>query len=334
MKIQTVHGPIESGDMGRTMFHEHLLIMYPGAEYDSTITFDREALIAEAGRRLKQLREEHGVVSFVDPCPIELGRDADAMRRISDLSGLNIVCTTGFYFQPLGLPPYWANSTVEQVAELYVTELEKGIGDTGVRAGALKCATGEGQISDSERKCLAAACIAQKETGVRIITHTTSGTCGPDQQDIFFEAGIPANAMVIGHCCETGDNDYHRRIVDRGSYIGFDRIGWAQYNSDDARADALATLIEQGYEDQILLGQDRYTAMRGRYGRPQSAEEVMRMEEAKRQGAWPPPYTHLFTDFFPRMAARGVAEDRLYRMLDVNTVRFFSGGDLTETKAA
>ncbi|MGR3425090.1 MAG: phosphotriesterase family protein [Sagittula sp.] len=326
MKIQSVLGPIDGAELGRTLFHEHLFIMFPGAEYDSTVTFDREAEIAEAGQRLTRLREDHGVRTFVDPCPIELGRDADAMRRISELSGVNIICTTGFYFQPMGLPPYWANSTTEQIAELYITELERGIGETGVRAGALKCATGAGQISESERKCLNAACIAQRETGVRILTHTTSGSCGPDQQDIFLAAGVPETAIVIGHCCETGDNAYHRQIVDRGSYIGFDRIGWANYNSDEARADALALLIEQGFEDQILLGQDRYTAMRGRYGRPQSAQEVADMEEAKRQGAWPPPYTHLFTDFFPLMTARGVPEERLYRMLDVNTNRFFSGG--------
>lgn len=326
--IQTVTGPMAVADLGRTMFHEHLLIMYPGAEYDSTIAFDRASAIAEAIRRLTELREAHGVKTFIDPCPIELGRDVEAMARISEGSGVNIVCTTGFYFQPLGLPPYWANSTVEQIAELYIHELQKGIGGSGIRAGGLKCATGSGQISQSERKCLQAACIAQKETGVRIWTHTTNGTCGPDQQEIFAGNGIDLGQVVIGHCCESTDRDYHRRIVEAGSYIGFDRIGWAQYQSDENRADCLAALVRAGHADQVLLGQDRYTAMRGRYGRPQSAEEVARMEQLKREGNWPPPYTYLFTTFLAMMEERGVSASTFYDMLDVNTLRFLSGTPL------
>lgn len=325
MNIQTVLGPVPVADLGRTLFHEHLLIMYPGAEYDSTLPFDRDSAIRQATARLTELREVHGVGTFIDPCPIELGRDVEAMVAISEGSGVNVVCTTGFYFQPLGLPPYWANSTVEQIAELYIHELQKGVGGTGVRAGGLKCATGSGQISQSEKKCLEAACIAQKETGVRIWTHTTDGTCGPDQQAIFAGHGVDLGQVVIGHCCESTDRDYHRRIVEAGSYIGFDRIGWAQYQSDENRADCLAALVQAGFADQVLLGQDRYTAMRGRYGRPQSAEEVARMEALKKEGKWPPPYTHLFTTFFPMMNERGVSDEQLYAMLDRNTLRFLSG---------
>jgi phosphotriesterase-related protein len=329
-KIQTVLGQVSVSELGRAMFHEHLLIMYPGAEYDSTVQFDRNAAIKEGVRRLKELREVHGVKTFIDPCPIELGRDVEAMAKISEQSGVNIICTTGFYFQPLGLPPYWANSTVEQIAELYIHELQKGVGRTGIKAGGLKCATGSKSISDSERKCLEAACIAQKETGVRIWTHTTDGTCGPDQQQIFASHGIDLAQVVIGHCCESTDRDYHRRIVEAGSYIGFDRIGWAQYQSDENRADSLAALVQAGYADRVLLGQDRYTVMRGRYGRPQSAEEVARMEALKREGNWPPPYTHLFTTFFPMMEERGVPEATLYGMLEDNTSRFLSGAPLTK----
>lgn len=34
MKIQTVLGPIDSQALGRTLFHEHLFLMFPGAEFD------------------------------------------------------------------------------------------------------------------------------------------------------------------------------------------------------------------------------------------------------------------------------------------------------------
>ena len=76
MMVQTVTGPIPVERLGRTLMHEHLFIAFPGAEFDPTAKFDRAEFIEEAVRRLVQLRTEHGVRSFVDPCPIELGRRA------------------------------------------------------------------------------------------------------------------------------------------------------------------------------------------------------------------------------------------------------------------
>ena len=97
MMVQTVTGPIPVERLGRTLMHEHLFIAFAGAEFDPTAVFDRAAFIAEAVRRLVQLRTEHGVRSFVDPCPIELGRDVTVMKEISEKSGMHIICTTGFY---------------------------------------------------------------------------------------------------------------------------------------------------------------------------------------------------------------------------------------------
>jgi phosphotriesterase-related protein len=142
MRIQTVLGEISADSLGRTLFHEHLIIKYPGAEFDPRAEFDRGAAIAEGTRRLKLLRQVHGVETFVDPCPIELGRDVEAMAEISEKSEVNVVCTTGFYHESIGLPSYWRNSSVEQIAELYITELQNGVMKTGIRAGAIKCATG------------------------------------------------------------------------------------------------------------------------------------------------------------------------------------------------
>ncbi len=61
MKIQTVTGPIDLDQLGRTLMHEHLFIGFHGVEYDPTAVFDRPAFIAEAVKRLRELREVHGV---------------------------------------------------------------------------------------------------------------------------------------------------------------------------------------------------------------------------------------------------------------------------------
>jgi phosphotriesterase-related protein len=325
MNVQTVTGPIPVDALGRTLMHEHLFIAFPGAEFDPLAVFDRAAFVAEAVRRLRQLREEHGVRSFVDPCPIELGRDAAMMAEIAEKSEMNVVCTTGFYFEEMGLPPYWRVRTVDEIAALYIREITHGIGTTGVKAGAIKVATGAPVVTEFEKKFLAAACLAQRATGVPIITHTQDGWGGPEQQALFAEGGVDAHRCLIGHCCGNADPAYHRRVVDGGSYIGFDRIGILRLQPDEVRADNLAALVRSGHKAQIMMSQDRHCGWLGRFARQVPAEEQARIDALRAAGNWPPPYTYLFTDFLPMLHARGVNQAEIASMLEDNPRRFFAG---------
>jgi phosphotriesterase-related protein len=328
MHVQTVTGPIGLDQLGRTLMHEHLFIAFPGAEFDPTATFDRSAFVAEAVRRLRQLRIEHGVRTFVDPCPIELGRDAALMQEIAEKSEMNVVCTTGFYFEEMGLPVYWRARTVEEIAELYIREITRGIGATGVKAGAIKAATGAPMITPMEHKFLEAACIAQRATGVPIITHTQDGQAGPEQQAAFAKGGVQAHRCLIGHCCGNADPAYHRRIVDGGSYIGFDRIGLARFQPDEVRADNLVRLVRSGHRAQIMMSQDRHCGWLGKFARQLSTEEQARMDALRVEGKWPPPYTYLFTDFVPMLKERGLSGHEIDAILHDNPRRFFAGEEL------
>ena len=133
------------------------------------------------------------------------GRDAAMMKEIAEKSEMQVVCTTGFYFEAMGLPIYWRHRTVEEIAELYIREIEKGIGTTGVKAGAIKVATGAPGITPLEMKFLEAACVAQKATGVPIITHTQDGVGAPDQIVAFKGNGVAPHKCLIGHCCGNAD---------------------------------------------------------------------------------------------------------------------------------
>jgi phosphotriesterase-related protein len=329
MQVQTVTGPIGLDQLGRTLMHEHLFIAFPGAEFDPSANFDRGEFVAEAVRRLRQLRIEHGVRSFVDPCPIELGRDPALMREIAEKSEMNVVCTTGFYFEEMGLPIYWRARTVPEIAELYIREITTSIGTTGIKAGAIKVATGAPAITPLEHKFLEAACIAQKATGVPIITHTQDGCAGPDQQAAFAKGGVAAHHCLIGHCCGNADPAYHQRIVDGGSYIGFDRIGLLRFQPDEVRADNLVRLVRSGHRAQIMMSQDRHCGWLGKFARQLSAEEQSRIELLRSEGQWPPHYTYLFTDFIPMLKQRGLEDHEILSILDDNPRRFFSGEPLS-----
>jgi len=328
VQIQTVTGPIGLDQLGRTLMHEHLFIAFSGAEFDPTAVFDRPAFIAEAVKRLRQLREEHGVKSFVDPCPIELGRDAAAMKEIAEKSEMQIICTTGFYFEAMGLPIYWRARTVDEIAELYIREITHGIGNTGIRAGAIKVATGAPAITELEMKFLNAACVAQCATGVPIITHTQDGFAGPDQQKAFAAGGVKPHFCLIGHCCGNPDPAYHRLVADGGSYIGFDRIGLERYQPDTLRADNLVKLVRDGFGAQVMMSQDRHCGWLGKFARQLSAQEQAHIDGLKAAGKWPPAYTYLFTDFVPMLRARGLGEKEIFSMLDDNPRRFFAGDPL------
>ena len=44
--------------------------------------------------KLSELRS-FGVATFLDPCPMDLGRDVTFMAEAAQRSGMRIVCTTG-----------------------------------------------------------------------------------------------------------------------------------------------------------------------------------------------------------------------------------------------
>ncbi|WP_076867157.1 phosphotriesterase family protein [Bradyrhizobium mercantei] len=323
MMVQTVTGKIPVESLGRTLMHEHLLIAFPGVWFDPLVKFDRAELIKEAVRRLVQLRTEYGVRTFVDPCPIETGRDVTLMREVSEKSEMQIVCTTGFYYEHMGMPIYWRARTVDEIAELFVREITHGVAETGVKPGAIKVATGAPVVTEQEKKFLAAACIAQKITGVPIITHTTEGCAGLEQQELFATGGVAAHRCLIGHCCTSPDSTYHRRIVDAGSYIGFDQIGMDGYQRDDVRADSVAKLVHGGFHSQVILSMDRICGRLGRFNRQLTAEEIAKNEQLKSKGLYQA-YTYLFTDFIPMLQARGVSLADINSMLEDNPRRFFA----------
>ncbi|KWV49477.1 hypothetical protein AS156_16025 [Bradyrhizobium macuxiense] len=305
--------------------HEHLFIAFHGASFDPLAKFDRPEFIKKAVQRLVELRTEYGVRSFVDPCPIELGRDVTMMKEISERSGMHIVCTTGFYHEERGLPIYWRARTANEIADFYISEIARGIGDTGVKAGAIKVATGAPTVTALEKKFLSAACIAQKVTGVPIITHTTKGCAGPEQQQLFEAGGVAAHHCLIGHCCINPDPSYHRRIVDADSYIGFDYIGTTPLQSDEVRADNLAKLVHDGFRSQIIMSQDRWCGWLGRFFRQFRPEEFANLEQLMS-----PTYTYMFTDFMPLLHSRGVDQSDIDSILEDNPRRFFAGEGIPE----
>src|SRR5438309_4757208 len=179
--VQTVLGPVDVNDLGPTLVHEHVLISYPGDTLEPAgRPWDRAACRARAVERMAQLRD-HGVRTFVDPCPIDLGRDPELLAEVAQRSGMQIVCATGFYHEEIGIPWYWRVRTSSEIAELYLHEIEHGIGDTGIKPGVIKIATFD-PVGEHDRKVVAAAGMAAAASGLTCITHCENSVGGDVQR--------------------------------------------------------------------------------------------------------------------------------------------------------
>src|SRR5262249_43405839 len=105
--VQTVLGKRRPSELGTTLMHEHLVIGWPGWEFDAAApAFDRAAVRRLCVERMLELKEL-GLVSLVDPCPMDLGRDVEIMVEVAEATGVNIVCATGLYKEDQGAAPYF-----------------------------------------------------------------------------------------------------------------------------------------------------------------------------------------------------------------------------------
>jgi phosphotriesterase-related protein len=330
MTLMTVAGPVGADGLGRVLVHEHVQISYAGEALDPKPALPRHERVGRAVERMRELAAS-GVRTFVDPAPIELGRDPELLAEISERSGMQIVCATGFYHEHdgAGIPYYWRQRWPEEIAELFLHEIDEGIGATGVRPGVVKIATGD-PISRHERKAVRGAGLAAAESGLAVISHTERSSWGAEQQDILEEAGVDLGRCLIGHQDEQTDLAVLVAIAKRGSYVGIDRIGMTNRASDDARADMVAALVESGFGSRICLSQDHLCCLpapRDPYWVPPGRTEWFDREvrPALEEQMFARPHTFIFTDFLPRLTARGVDPSVVESILTDNPRRLLIG---------
>jgi len=319
--MRTVHavtGPISADALGTTLMHEHLAIGYPGFEAEAVV--DRAARREYAARCIDRMQElrGHGLRTLVDPCPIDLGRDVELMAEVAQASGVHIVCATGLYKEDEGAAAYfkfrqhWGDALGE-MTDIFVRELTDGVGDTGIRAGVIKVATGVGKITPYEETVLRAAGRAHVATGAPITTHTDQGTMGPQQLDVLQSEGVAPHAVVIGHSCGASDVHYHLDMLDRGATLGFDRFGLEILHPDRERLAVLIGLLGIGFERQLVLSHDTVWCWRGRA--PKLPPDLLPL--------WKP--TYVFETIVPKLKEAGVSAQKIDTMLVENPRRYFAG---------
>ncbi len=149
--VQTVLGPILSSRLGLTLMHEHVVVGPYGRQLDSTRRINWREMLQRAVDQLQEAKG-FGLRSVVDATPIDLERNAAFLAEVAQASGVNIIMSTGMYCEASGIPHHFRSWTKEEFAELFVREIRTGVGESGIRAGVIKAATGGQQITPLERE--------------------------------------------------------------------------------------------------------------------------------------------------------------------------------------
>ena len=315
-QVNTVQGKVKPEDLGRTLIHEHVLVGFPGWFMDARMpAFNRREAVARCVDAFQQLHA-YGVRTVIDPCPMDLGRNVEVIAEVSQKSGISLICATGAYVESMGIPYTFNALTVDQIAECFQKEIEDGVDATGIRCGVIKIATGEGLVSEYERKVLTAAAKAAKFTGVPLISHTENCSCGHDQIDITTGQGLPASHMIVGHSDGRDDHPYQKSLADRGAYVGFDRFGLEMMISDEIRIKNLKAMVDCGHKDRVMVSHDTVNCWEGSYNGGDPADLNKTLPNWR--------MTHLFENIFPELKRMGMSQEDLDHIVIENPRRYFA----------
>jgi phosphotriesterase-related protein len=320
--VNTVLGPLSPDQLGQALVHEHFVFSRAGWYADATVApYDRGAAM-QAGLNACLLARAAGISTIIDATPNDCGRDPELYRGLSRKTLMNIICSTGLYYEGGGAPGYWeAKAQLGQditglIAELFIREIREGIGTTGIRAGVIKVASSEA-ITPYEEAVFRAAVMAQKATGVPIITHTQGPGPGIAQADLFVREGADLRKVMIGHVSNNADITYQQAIIERGLKVGFDQLG-LNYIPDEVNVRNIAELCSLGYAGNIMLSQDTVNYWLGR-----SLVEAVPPQVAAAISNWK--IDHVVKEILPALKKAGVTDEQIVQMTVDNPRNLFTG---------
>lgn len=339
--VQTVLGPIDSGDLGVTLPHEHILTdarpwwhapapddaaaqrvahapvsieLLGWLRYDPFISLENMQLLDEgAATDELALYGRAGGQSILDMTTPGMGRDARALQRIARATGLHVVAGTGYYLEKTH-PPEVAAMDSDGVAEALVRDLTEGCDGTVVRAGVIGEIGVSADFTPAEEKVLRGAARAQARTRVPLSVHLPGWErLGHRVLDVIESEGVAADQVVLGHMNPSLDDvGYQDSLAHRGAWLEFDMIGMdyyyadqtAQSPCDEENARAIVRLMHRGHAARLLLSSDTFLkTMLVRYG-----------------GFG---YAHVITRFADRLRRHGVRETELTDLFVDNPRRLF-----------
>ncbi|MGK6351496.1 phosphotriesterase family protein [Parapedobacter sp. DT-150] len=260
--VRTVLGDIAPENMGLTYSHEHIVIdeSFPTVQNPLFLLRDVDRISTE----LKTFYNAGGR-TMVDTMPADCGRNVAKLAAISRNTGVHIIAATGIHLEMYYLPNHWRYSyTEEQLTQLFIDDVMLGIDvhdyngpfveRTPHKAGMIKLATGDENITAHQEKIVHAVVNTHRETGVPILTHTNAGKHAIDQAVMFEKLGADLTHVVISHVDRYQDIGYNRAVLETGVRVEYDSaFRWKEKPNWTYK---LLEVLLADFPDQITMGMD------------------------------------------------------------------------------
>ena len=339
-QINTVLGPISPEDLGATLTHEHLLTSldcyYQTPEESSQRLLASEKLsfknigkmpgkwlhhsesmnLSDISIAIEEVMDWklEGGGAVVDATSIGIGRDPIGLAKIARATGLNIIMGCGYY-----LPSSYAVNmdfvTQKDIEIEIVNDLRAGVGGTGIKSGIIGEIGCDFPLTKNIKKVLRAAVEAQKATGAPILIHPGHSPHAPIEiVEILLKHGAARDNIIIGHLdARIVDYSILPELGNTGVFLELDTFGIedtefggshmaSDIPSDFQRIEMVKFLIDNGYENQILI-----------------AHDVCDQWRYKRFGG--KNYGHILNSIVPRMLVHGISRKQVKKIIYDNPAR-------------
>ena len=322
-QVETVRGPVDTADLGRTYMHEHVFVLTTEVQQNFPEEWgSEEDRITDAVAKLRGLVEQ-GVRTIADPTVIGLGRYIPRIQRIAEqIPELNIIAATGcytyddvpffFHYRGPALSAAVGAEVPDPMVDMFVHDIQVGIANTGVKAAFLKCAIDHNGMTDGVARVMRAVAQAHRRTGAPITVHTHPGsqTGLAVKQVLCDEQGVDARRVVLGHSGDSTDADHLTALAEQGFILGMDRFGINLEVSFEQRCDIVVEMCRRGFAEQMVLSHDASCYI------DWIDPNVMAL-----MPQWQ--YRHIHDDVLPYLRDHGVTEDQIDTMLVANPRRYF-----------
>jgi phosphotriesterase-related protein len=311
LMVPTVTGPRPVSYLGITLPHEHIIHRISNFSHKD----DNTCVDIDLMSRELVLYRKAGGGTICDVTPIGVGRDACALREVSNRSGVAIVSGVGVY-DVSTYPEHLVGASREKWADFLFAEV---IGEgTGIQAGLIGEIASHNEshanwqdyrLFPIEEIVFRAVADVQKRTGLFISTHASLGRQGVAQLNILGDSGADLGRVIIGHCDamahENGlgkDMEYFHQLLSRGAWLEFDMFGWEELIPDELRFERVAALVKEGFVDRILLSMD-----------------ICRRSQLCQNNGYG--FLHFFSQVRPGLKRWGMSEAEIHRMTVENPAR-------------
>ncbi len=300
--IYSVHGKVEIENLGVSLSHEHIMSRF-GLNPAYIGEYDEDSLLMQVVPYLKKVRAL-GVKTIFDCTTAYFGRNVKLLRKISDASGIEIITNTGYYAgaNDRYVPEAAYVSSIEEIAQVWIDEFEKGIDDTGIKPGFIKLAFDKG-VSEIDSKLFTAGILTHLSTGLTMAVHTENNLeAATKMLQLLDQYDVDPAVWVWVHASKVEDVDFLVETAKKGVWLSLDKLKAPETEDYVAR---LSLLRERGVLKKVLLSHDGNS-----YNRDRNLKE----------------YDAILTFLIPALKDNGFSDEDINQILVVNPQNAFKIG--------